>query len=1152
MSARGRVGVWTIGLARNPHLRALLGADELVLRPGPRDRVDCVVGWGRKANTEAPRRFARERSLPFLTLEDGFVRSLSLGVSGDPPLSIVVDDVGIYYDATGPSAIEQRLASIDRLADDVLARARRAIDALRREQLSKYNDAPVRRLPPSDRPRVLVVDQTAGDLSIALGAAGERPFDRMLEAALDENPGAEIVVKTHPDVVRGKRRASFTSIPRDPRITLFAEAANPIALLEDVERVYVVTSLMGLEALLSDKRVTCFGVPFYAGWGLTDDRGVVPARRGAPRSIEHVFAEAYLSYARYVDPETGERCELERVIEHLALQRRTAEGGGQHFVCVGFSAWKRAFVPSFLGGPLARVDLVGDARAAERKLEDGSRLVVWGTREGDDVRALAERSGAPLCRMEDGFLRSVGLGSDLNAPASLVLDASGIYYDPRTPSALETILEARAFSDAELERARALRERIVAVGISKYNLGERRAIATARGDREVVLVVGQVEDDASIRLGCVDVRTNEELLREARRARPDAYVIWKPHPDVVRGNREGAVEPERARAWADEIVADVALADCLAVAHEVHTMTSLVGFEALLRGLRVVVYGQPFYAGWGLTADRHPHPRRTARLTLDELVAGTLLRYPRYVSATTQRFSTPERIVDELIEGRRRARDATSASWTARELAKVKNLARTLFGARSAGAVTKAKASPTKARRAKTSGSSTIGELGCTSALLLQGPAGPFMHRLGRELRDAGVRTTKINFHAGDVLFYPGPDALAFRGELGQLGAFVRRVIEEREIDAIFLFGDCRAHHRIAIEVARALGVTVWAFEEGYLRPDWITLERGGVNGHSSLPRDPEVYRRAALPKPPDARKVGDSFGTMSWYSTLNALTFTHLNHGFPHYRHHRNLNAWFHTFSWVRGAARKELFRRQEAPILPRLTGELSGRFFLAVLQVHCDFQLVHSKYRDVVEFIHEVVATFAEHADPRDTLVIKHHPMDRPFREYGPLMRELARAHGLGDRLIYVHDLHLPTLLEHARGTITINSTTALQSFHHGTPVKAMGDAIYDLPGLTFQGELAAFLREPGTFDRELYESFRRWLLWHNQANGSFYVRPPGTTKGTGIRWPAAPDAPPRRVTAAPRSPTPQRGSKLAKLRNSPERFFAESKSAAVRALG
>src|SRR5690606_7252696 len=180
-----------------------------VLAPTPLTRVDAVVGWGRKPNTERARRAAARRGVPYLTLEDGFLRSLDLGVRGAPPLSIVVDDAGVYYDATSPSRLERMLASEAEPEPPALARARRAMARIREERLSKYNAAPVRSLGPRERPRVLVVDQTAGDLSLERGLCVERPFDAMLRAALDEHPQAEVVVKTHPDVASGKKRGHF-------------------------------------------------------------------------------------------------------------------------------------------------------------------------------------------------------------------------------------------------------------------------------------------------------------------------------------------------------------------------------------------------------------------------------------------------------------------------------------------------------------------------------------------------------------------------------------------------------------------------------------------------------------------------------------------------------------------------------------------------------------------------------------------------------------------------------------------------------------------------------------------------------------------------------------------------------------------------------
>jgi capsule polysaccharide modification protein KpsS len=394
-------------------------------------------------------------------------------------------------------------------------------------------------------------------------------------------------------------------------------------------------------------------------------------------------------------------------------------------------------------------------------------------------------------------------------------------------------------------------------------------------------------------------------------------------------------------------------------------------------------------------------------------------------------------------------------------------------------------------------------------ALLLQGPAGPFFRRFGDELAADGVRVTKVNLHAGDALFYSGPGTLSYRGALADWREWVTNLMRTQHIDGVFVFGDCRSYHRLAIEAARELGVAVWVFEEGYLRPDWITLERDGVNGNSQLPRTPEVYldayRAAGSPPEKPIEHVGQTFALGAWYSTLNAVAFTFANQRFPLYEHHRNLSAGYHAYHWVLGASRKAYFARTEEGVLEDIVDRWSGRYFFVPLQVHCDFQIQHSPYDDVTDFIHEVVASFASDAPKDCALVLKHHPMDRPFRDYTRLFRDLAREHGLEGRLYYVHDLHLPTLLQNARGTVTINSTVGLSSIHHGTPVMTMGTAVYDIDGLTRQGTLADMWSDPGTVNRELVLAFRWWLLESSQGNGHAFRRVYPCQVGTGVRWPS-----------------------------------------------
>lgn len=646
------------GMPRIAQLPAMLGVDRVVHvadRHAGYEEV-CVVTWGEKPLAEPARRYAQNRGIPFYFVEDGFLRSVDLGVRGAPPLSVIVDDLGIYYDSTRTSRLERMLATED-FPESLLQDADRLIDAIVRGRISKYNVSRDRDLGPLREgcvSRVLVVDQTAGDRSVVLGSVVPGGFRTMLDAALAENPDSEILVNVHPDVASGHKRGLADALAH-PRIRVLHPPVHPASLLEQVDRVYAMTSLFGFEALLRGKRVSCFGMPFYAGWGLTDDR-VRCVRRVRPRSLREIVAAAYLRYARYVDPETGRPTDAFRVVEHLSLQRRYAVPDGTGYVGIGFSPWKQTFLPAFLGAPANPVTF---RFALPRGTADEPRRpVVWGVKADAAIERQGGDERVRALRMEDGFLRSVGLGSDSHVPASLVVDATGIYFDGRRASDLETLLESTRFEPAELERARALRERIVALNVSKYNVGRLMGLALppqASGKR-VLLVVGQVEDDASIRLGCLDIRTNEALLAAARASSPDAFVVWKPHPDVTSGNRRGTVPLAVANRYADLVVTDVALGACLAVVDEVHTMTSLVGFEALLRRLKVVVYGMPFYAGWGLTTDRHVCSRRTRTLELDELVAGALLRYPRYVHPSTREFTSPEAIVDHLVAARSNAR----------------------------------------------------------------------------------------------------------------------------------------------------------------------------------------------------------------------------------------------------------------------------------------------------------------------------------------------------------------------------------------------------------------------------------------------------------------------------------------------------------------
>ena len=628
-------GVFNRGLRRFSRLEVFLGG--AVARPTlfvPAG-LTATVGWGRKKYARKARRIAQARHLPFICLEDGFLRSVGLGKC-DPPLSIVIDDLGIYYDANSPSRLETLIGQPR--SDEEVNRARALLTAWRHGRVSKYNHARECSAP-LPRPYVLVVDQTLGDAAIRSGLAGPESFQRMLQAALAENPEGTVLVKIHPDVFSGRKKGHFNvaDLKRLARVQVLAEDVHPVALIEQAEAIYTVTSQVGFEGLLWGKPVRTFGMPFYAGWGLTGDELPAPERR-QPVPLEQLVHAALIDYPRYVDPETDQRCEVEPVLAHLALQRRLRARFPATVHAIGFSRWKKPIVRDYFFGSIVQFH-----RQAQ-SIPSGATVAVWGRKPL--VGALPP--DCQVVRLEDGFLRSVGLGADLVRPLSWVMDRRGIYYDATAPSDLEDLLQNRDFDAELLARAGRLRERIVTSGLTKYNVGAggwQRPTAAVR----VILVPGQVENDASIRYGAPGIATNMGLLGAVRQANPGAYVIYKPHPDVLAGLRASGAGEAAARSQCDEIIEHVPMSSLLGVVDEVHVMTSLAGFEALLRGKQVVTYGQPFYAGWGLTRDLSPPLRRTRRLTLAELVAGVLIEYPVYLSRSTGRFTTPERALDELL-----------------------------------------------------------------------------------------------------------------------------------------------------------------------------------------------------------------------------------------------------------------------------------------------------------------------------------------------------------------------------------------------------------------------------------------------------------------------------------------------------------------------
>ena len=390
-----------------------------------------------------------------------------------------------------------------------------------------------------------------------------------------------------------------------------------------------------------------------------------------------------------------------------------------------------------------------------------------------------------------------------------------------------------------------------------------------------------------------------------------------------------------------------------------------------------------------------------------------------------------------------------------------------------------------------------IGELSDKKILFLQGPMGGFFKRLDTQFRNMGAITYRIGFVVGDYLFANKDNYTPYRGKREDWSEYLHAFLKQHQIDQIYLFGDCRFYQRHAIQISQELGLEVFVFEEGYVRPDYITLERYGVNDYSQISRKREFYDRLDLddmdltpPEPVELRQSERIFTATFYFLISNILFFC-----YPHYKHHRNFSAIKEAFFGVRNVLRRWYYSWSERKYFKLITETLSNRFYLVPLQTYNDFQILeHSEYGSIEKFIIEVLESFAHNA-PEDTyLVLKHHPVDRGKKTYHKFIMDQAHSLKIDKRVLVIHDVHLPTCLKHAIGTVTINSTVGISSLYHQTPTITLGNAIYDIEGLTCKGcSLDRFWNERNEPDMELFEKYRRYLIKTTQLNGSFYGKMP-----------------------------------------------------------
>ncbi|WP_435231341.1 capsular polysaccharide biosynthesis protein [Pseudopelagicola sp. nBUS_20] len=623
-----RVFAFNAGFFKQRQLKRILSLAGYDVRFGLPKEGDFIAIWGQSPTAYRGKAVAKATNASPLFVEDAFLRSLHPGrTASEPPIGVLIDQKGPHFDPSAPTDLEDIL-TMNPLDDTALLnRARGAIARIRDAHLTKYSGVDPTLTSPAPG-YVLVIDQARGDASVTASKAGDDRFREMLVMAQEEHPSCPVIIKTHPETLDGQRPGYFGQKDVTDRVSLCTEPYSPWVLFDGAVGVYTVSSQMGFEAIFAGHKPRIFGQPFYAGWGLTTDEFPV-ARRERKLTRAQLFAAAMILYPIWYDPNLDRLCTLEDSVNALDANVRAWREDRRGWNAIGMRLWKR--------GPLQKIfgrvtRMTFDKHSLDRP------DMVWANKPGSQ--------GAT--RIEDGFLRSRGLGAELVPPLSLVCDDLGIYYDPTKESRLERLIAKRVnLRPDQRLRAENLIDSLRELGLSKYNLGGKH-FKLPVGHK--ILVTGQVEDDASILVGAGPVCTNRNLLLITREANPDAIILYKPHPDVEAGLRKGVV-PDAAD-LSDMVLEKADMAALLAQVSEVWTMTSLTGFEALIRGCKVVTTGAPFYAGWSLTNDQGTVPkRRKAKPDLAGLVHAALIDYPRYFDPSSGLPCSVETIVERLKTG---------------------------------------------------------------------------------------------------------------------------------------------------------------------------------------------------------------------------------------------------------------------------------------------------------------------------------------------------------------------------------------------------------------------------------------------------------------------------------------------------------------------
>lgn len=378
------------------------------------------------------------------------------------------------------------------------------------------------------------------------------------------------------------------------------------------------------------------------------------------------------------------------------------------------------------------------------------------------------------------------------------------------------------------------------------------------------------------------------------------------------------------------------------------------------------------------------------------------------------------------------------------------------------------------------------------NVLFLQSPLGTFFKYLAKHFSRQGHTTYKINLNGGDKVYAWADKEYDYTGLARDWGHFLQAFLNDHDITDLVVYGDCRFYHSVAISLAKSLGVKVWCFEEGYLRAGFVTLEENGCNANSELDLDLATINHTEARKVKSSVNVGPTFKKRCWYAIRYYIEFFRQRRSFINYIHHRPWTSAQEGIHWLNNFKQKWISKVTDPWVKRRLLKRNSGNIYLLPLQVRVDFQLrEHSPFSSVEEVIKQVVHSFAQNADKDSVLLIKHHPQDRGFINYNTLINGLIQFYQLNGRVYYVHELNLPSMYPHLRGVVTVNSTVGMSALIHQVPTVAMGKALYDIQGITYQGGLDKFWQSNYRVNADFFDKFHTYIMEQSQLSGDFYVK-------------------------------------------------------------